>query len=200
VLNQNFIDRYYIERKGTASAKWDGLTEKFTREDLLPLWVADMDFKVPEAVQEAMRERIDHGVFGYSIVSDSYYKSFINWQKERHNIIMKKEWLRFSTGVVNSFNFIIQGFTEVDESVIILAPVYYPFFDAVEKNNRHLVISKLVNTNGYYDIDFEDFERKIIDEKVKIFLHCSPQNPVGRVWKKEELEKLFEICYRQLLV
>lgn len=194
-MSKEFINEYYIERKNTASLKWDGLKETYTQENLLPLWVADMDFKVPKAVQEALSERISHGVFGYSIVTDSYYEAFINFQKKRHNISLEKEWIRFSTGVVNSFNYIIQGFTEEKDSVLILAPVYYPFFDAVTKNNRQLVVSQLTNTKGHYDIDFEDFERKIVEEKVKLFLHCSPQNPVGRIWRQDELERLFEICY-----
>ena len=193
---QDFINTYYVERKETNSIKWDGLGEKYTREDLLPLWVADMDFKVPEKIQEKMKERIEHGVFGYSFIEDSYYDAFINWQKKRHDITLEKEWVRFTTGVVNSFNYLIQSFTEENDSVIILAPVYYPFFDAVNHNGRELVTSKLINTEGFYTVDFKDFEEKIIKHQVKIFLHCSPQNPVGRVWSKKELITLFDICHK----
>lgn len=193
---QDFINTYYIERKGTSSVKWDGLENKFTRSDLLPLWVADMDFKVPEKVQEKLMERIEHGVFGYSFVEDSYYEALLSWQKRRHDITLEKEWVRFTTGVVNSFNYVIQSMTQKDDSVLILAPVYYPFFDAVNNNERHLVVSTLINEDGRYEIDFADFEAKIINENVKVFLHCSPQNPVGRVWSEDELTKLFEICYQ----
>ncbi|MFW8053203.1 MalY/PatB family protein [Vagococcus fluvialis] len=193
---KSFVDTYYVERKGTASVKWDGLLNKFEKDDLLPLWVADMDFKVPEVIQEKLMERINHGVFGYSFVEDSYYEAFLTWQKERHDIYLEKEWVRFTTGVVNSFNYIIQSMTEEKDSVLILSPVYYPFFDAVNNNNRQLVESKLVNIEGHYGVDFDDFEAKIIDNHVKIFLHCSPQNPVGRVWTQEELTQLFEICNR----
>jgi cystathionine beta-lyase len=193
---QDFINTYYIERKGTSSVKWDGLENKFTRSDLLPLWVADMDFKVPEKVQEKLMERIEHGVFGYSFVEDSYYEALLSWQKRRHDITLEKEWVRFTTGVVNSFNYVIQSMTQKDDSVLILAPVYYPFFDAANNNERHLVVSTLINEDGRYEIDFADFEAKIINENVKVFLHCSPQNPVGRVWSEDELTKLFEICYQ----
>lgn len=191
---EEFIEQYYVERSGTNSVKWDGLKDRFSITNLLPLWVADMDFKVPKEIQEKMLERIEHGVFGYSLVSDTYYESFIQWQKKRHNIEIKEEWIRFTTGVVNSFNYLIQAFTEEEESVLILAPVYYPFYDAVNNNNRHLVVSQLVNDKGSYSIDFNQFEADIIKMDVKLFLHCSPQNPVGRVWSKEELEQLFSIC------
>ena len=193
---ETFIKTYYVERKGTGSVKWDGLKDKFSDENLLPLWVADMDFKVPVAVQEALAKRVEHGVFGYSLVEDSYYKAFSQWQKNRHGINIEKDWIRFTTGVVNSFNYLIQTFTEVNDSVIILTPVYYPFFDAVKNNERQLVTSSLKQENETYCIDFEDFEEKIIKNKVKLFLHCSPQNPVGRVWTREELTQLFDICQR----
>lgn len=196
MMVKKFIETYYVERKGTNSVKWDGLNNKYTRDDLLPLWVADMDFRVPEKVQEMMKERIEHGVFGYSFVGDSYYEAFINWQKNRHDTHVEKDWIRFTTGVVNSFNYLIQSFSKEQDSVLILSPVYYPFFDAVKNNNRELVVSKLINTDGFYSVDFADFEEKIIKHNIKIFLHCSPQNPVGRVWSKEELTQLFEICHK----
>ncbi|MEG2707928.1 MAG: MalY/PatB family protein [Vagococcus sp.] len=196
MLVKEFIERYYVDRKSTHSVKWDGLSETYTKSDLLPLWVADMDFKVPEKVQEKLAERVNHGVFGYSLVEDEYYEAFINWQKKRHNIDLKQEWVRFTTGVVNSFNYLIQSFTQPEESVLILAPVYYPFFDAVKNNNRQLVVSNLVNTDGYYTVDLEDFEKKIVENQVKVFLHCSPHNPVGRVWSQEELLALFTICQK----
>lgn len=193
---ETFIKTYYVDRKGTSSVKWDGLKEKFSDENLLPLWVADMDFKVPVAIQETLAKRVEHGIFGYTIVEDSYYKAFSQWQKKRHDIIIEKDWIRFTTGVVNSFNYLIQAFTEVKDNIIVLTPVYYPFFDAVKNNNRQLVMSSLKQKNDTYYIDFEDFEEKIIKNKVKLFLHCSPQNPVGRVWKHEELDRLFDICQK----
>lgn len=193
---ENFIDNYYVDRKGTSSVKWDGLLNKFSKDDLLPLWVADMDFKVPNIVQERLANRISHGVFGYSFVEDDYYDALKNWQMKRHGIIIEKEWVRFTTGVVNSFNYLIQCMTQELDSVLILAPVYYPFFDAVKHNNRQLVVSQLVNKEGHYQVDFNDFEAKIIKNQVKVFLHCSPQNPVGRVWSLKELNHLFEICHR----
>lgn len=189
-----FIDRYYVDRKQTDSVKWDGLNETFGSTDLLPLWVADMDFKIPEKAREDMIQRIDHGVFGYSKPSAEYYKSFTNWQKKRHNINLNESWIRFSTGVVNSFNYMVQRFTNPGESVLVLAPVYYPFFDAVTQNNRQLVVSELVNESGHYSIDFDAFETAIVENDVSLFLHCSPQNPVGRIWTEEELKRLFDIC------
>ncbi len=193
---ETFIKQYYVERKGTSSLKWDGMADKFSSEDLLPLWVADMDFKVPEEIQQVLTKRIEHGVFGYSLVEPSYFNAFFSWQKKRHNILLEKEWVRFTTGVVNSFNFLIQSFTEKTDGVIILTPVYYPFFDAVNNNERQLITSSLVKKEEKYYIDYHDFEEKIIKNKVKLFLHCSPQNPVGKVWSKEELSKLFKICHK----
>lgn len=189
-----FCKRYYVERKGTNSVKWDGMVEKFGENDLLPLWVADMDFKLPEAALEALNERVNHGVFGYSFVPDSYYQAFINWQKKRHNVLIDKNWIRFNTGVVNSFNYIIQMLTDKHDHVLILSPVYYPFYDAVIKNERQLSVLDIENKDQQYTIDFEQFEQKIIEDDVKVFLHCSPQNPIGKIWTYEELEQLFDIC------
>ena len=128
----DFVKKYGVERKQTNSVKWDGMSENFAREDLLPLWVADMEFKAPEAVQKALLERVEHGVFGYTVVPDSYYETFFAWQAQRYQVTLQKEWLRFSPGVVSSFYWMVNAFTEVQESVLILAPVYYPFYDSIK--------------------------------------------------------------------
>lgn len=184
----------YIQRKNTNCAKWDGLTDTFGEDGLLAMWVADMDFQVPEPVVRALSDYVKTGVFGYPITPDSYLQAFIDWEKKYHNYEAQKEWIRFSPGVVSAFNWIIQFMTNPRDAVIVTTPVYYPFLNAVKDNNRRLITSDLVERNGNYTIDFDDFEKKIIEEQVSLFILCSPHNPVGRVWKKEELEKLFHIC------
>ena len=184
----------YVDRRNTNCSKWDCLEEKFGAPDLLSMWVADMDFQVPECVREALHKYVDMGAFGYYKIPDSYYQAFINWEEKHHGFKVEKEWIRFSPGVVSAFNWVVQIMTKPEDAVIVMTPVYYPFFGAVENNGRKLITSDLINTNGEYSIDFEDFEQKIIENDVKLFIMCSPHNPVGRVWKREELEKIFEIC------
>ena len=191
-----FVDKYYVERQQTDSIKWDGLKKRFGEKDLLPLWVADMDFKIPEEVQNKMIERINHGVFGYSVVPDSYYQAIKSWQKNQHNVEIEKEWLRFTTGVVNSLHYLIQCFTKEKEAVMICSPVYYPFYDVVKDNKRKLVVSDLVINEGRYEINYEEMEEKIKKENVKALIFCSPHNPVGRVWTLKELKKISDICQK----
>ncbi len=184
----------YVDRRNTNCNKWDGQTAMFKEEGLLAMWVADMDFQVPKCVKEALQNYVESGVYGYYKIPDAYYEAFINWEKEQHGYEVKKEWIRFSPGVVAGFHWLVQIFTEPKDAVIVNTPVYYPFFKAVNNNDRTLICSDLVKENGSYTVDFEDFEKKIIENSVKLFILCSPHNPVGRVWKKEELKKLFEIC------
>lgn len=184
----------YVDRRNTNCNKWDGQTAMFKEEGLLAMWVADMDFQVPMCVKEALQNYVESGVYGYYKIPDAYYEAFINWEKEQHGYEVKKEWIRFSPGVVAGFHWLVQIFTEPKDAVIVNTPVYYPFFKAVNNNDRTLICSDLVKENGSYTVDFEDFEKKIIENSVKLFILCSPHNPVGRVWKKEELKKLFEIC------
>lgn len=191
---EEFCERYSIDRRGTNCLKWDALDERYGDKDLIAMWVADMEFKTPEVVVEAMKKRIDHGIFGYSYVSDSYYDAFIVWEKKEHKYEVNKEWIRFSTGVVTALYWFVNAFTELNDSVIILTPVYYPFHNAVKDTGRHLITSELINTNGVYTIDFENFEKSIIENQVKLFIQCSPHNPVGRVWTEEELDKVLSIC------
>ncbi len=184
----------YVERKNTNSVKWDGLSGNFGEEDLLAMWVADMDFQIPDAVIEAVTDYVQTGVFGYGMTPEGYYQAFIEWEKKYHGYEVQKDWIRFSPGVVTAFNWIIQFMTKPEDKVIITTPVYYPFIDAVQNNGRTLVTSDLIESNGVYTIDFADFEQKIIDNNVSLFILCSPHNPVGRVWKKEELKRLLDIC------
>lgn len=184
----------YADRKGTDSTKWDGQTSHYGQEGLLPLWVADMDFKAPECVTDALKEYVQSGVYGYYTVPDSYHQAFIHWEKTHHNYEAKHEWLRFSPGVVAGFHWILQFMTAPKDSVIVLTPVYHPFMQAIENNHRQLIMCDLKNIDGKYTIDFEKFEKEIIEHKVSLFILCSPHNPVGRVWKKEELEQLLQIC------
>ena len=184
----------YVDRRNTNCNKWDGQQKMFGEEGLHAMWVADMDFRVPKCVINALREYVESGVYGYYKIPDAYYQAFIDWEREHHGYEVKKEWVRFSPGVVAGFHWLLQILTEENDAVIVNTPVYYPFLDAVKNNHRTLICSDLKNENGEYTIDFDDFEKKITDHQVKLFILCSPHNPAGRVWKKEELKRLFEIC------
>ncbi len=184
----------YVDRKNTNCNKWDAQTGMFGEEGLLPLWVADMDFQAPDCVLKSLSDYVSKGVFGYYKIPDSYYHAFINWEKEHHSYQVRKEWLRFSPGVVAAFNWITQFITKPEDAVIVLTPVYYPFLHAVENNRRRLITSDLINTDGVYTINFQDFEQKIIENHVSLFILCSPHNPAGRVWSRDELKRLLDIC------
>ena len=184
----------YKDRFGTDCNKWDGCEEKFGDENLLPLWVADMDFEAPSCVKQALKEYVDFGVFGYYQIPNRYYEAFINWEKTYHDYDVKKEWIRFAPGVVPVFNWLIHILTNERDGVLITPPVYYPFKDAVVNNNRTLVESPLMRLEDHYELDYEDFERKIKEQNVKLFIFCTPHNPVGRVWKRDEIVKALDIC------
>lgn len=184
----------YVDRRNTNCSKWDNLQAQFGRTDLHAMWVADMDFEVPACVKDALHKYVEQGVIGYYKVPDSYYEAFINWEEKHHGLKPEREWLRFSPGVVAAFNWVVKCMTNPGDAVIVMTPVYYPFFGAVNNNDRKLVTSDLINEKGIYSIDYEDFEQKIVDNNVKLFIMCSPHNPVGRVWKKEELKKVLDIC------
>ncbi len=184
-----------INREGTACYKYDLRKKIFGRDDIIPMWVADMDFNTPPFIIDAIRKRLEHEVFGYSFRPDSFYEAIINWLKHRHNWPVKKEWISFSPGVVPALNMIIMAFTQPGDKVIVQPPVYFPFYSAVTNHNRLLVRNPLVLNNERYEMDYEDLERKI-DKRVKMLILCSPHNPTGNVWKKDELEKLIEICIK----
>ena len=184
----------YVDRKGTHCEKWDGLRERFGREDLLALWVADMDFRVPQCVLEAEKEYLDTGVFGYYHPSEGYYQAFMDWEQERHGYSVQREWLRFSPGVVPAINWLIQIFTKPQDRVMVLTPVYYPFLHAVRDNDRTLVACQLVHQDGQYTVDLAAFETAIAENQVRMFIMSSPHNPVSRVWRREELSAMLDIC------
>ena len=191
---QEFLKEYLVDRKNTNSLKWDALDVRYGDPDLISMWVADMEIKSPKEIIEALKNRCEHGVFGYSYASGEYYSALISWMKENHNFNIEKDWIRFSQGVVTAIYCFINIFTKINDSVLILTPVYYPFHNAVKDNNRKLITSDLINDNGYFTINYDDVEKKIIENDVKLFIQCSPHNPAGRVWKEDELRKILEIC------
>lgn len=184
-----------INRKSTKSVKWDMLDTVFQSEDVLPMWVADTDFKAPEEVNAALRERTEHGIYGYTIADIALKDSIINWNKRRFQWTIQPEWLTFSNGVVTSLNMAIQAFTEPGDHVLIQTPVYPPFYNVIKAHGRNTIINPLLYENNYYQIDFIDLENKF-KQGVKLFFFCSPHNPVGRVWKKEELQEILKLCLK----
>jgi len=191
-----------IDRTNYHSEKWDDIERKFgvDAKDILPMWIADMEFKAPKPVIEAIKKAADHGIFGYSSRPLSYYQAIIDWMKKKHNWIIKKDWLAYSPGVVPALSFIVRGFTHPGDKVIIQPPVYYPFSWAIENNGCRIVNNPLMLEKGKYIMDFEDLGKKIDDPRVKMLILCSPHNPVGRVWRKEELLKLGEICIKNNVI
>lgn len=183
-----------VNRQGTHSVKWDETKKKFSTDDLLPLWVADMDLASPICVQESMMKRASHPLYGYTIYPDSYYKAIQNWMQNRFSWQIEKEWIVPCYGVVPSLNFIISAFSKEGDGIIVQTPIYPPFVSSVKHKNRRVLDNTLVYENGSYHIDFEDFERKA--KEAKLFLLCSPHNPTGRVWSEDELEMLIDICIK----
>lgn len=179
-----------INRRGTSSYKWDIVKE----EDVIPLWVADMDFKAAPAILEALKKRVEHGVFGYTLVPDSYYEAIINWFARRHNWQIDRSWIIYTTGVVPAVSCAIKALTLPGEKVLIQTPDYNCFFSSIKNNGCEVAENELVRRGDSYEVDFEDFERQCADEKTTVFLLCNPHNPAGRVWTKEELERMNDIC------
>ena len=184
------------DRKGTSCSKWDNMSSMFTEKGLLPLWIADMDFRCCEEAIEAMRQRVDHGIFGYTVLPDSYFESIAGWMQRRHNWTVRKEWLVTSVTVVSALNIFVQAFTKPGDGVIIQKPVYFPFEECIQDNDRRLVNNELIEKEGYYTIDFEDLEEKAARPENKMLLLCSPHNPVCRAWTEEELRRVIDICSR----
>ena len=182
-----------IDRRGTESVKWDAVSERWGRNDLLPMWVADMDFRTPPFVMEALRKRLEHEVLGYTFACEEWYTSIINWLQNRHGWKVKREELTFMPGIVRGLAFAIQCFTEKGDKVMVMPPVYHPFFLVTEKNKREVVYSPLVLRDGQYYIDFDRFRKDI--QGCKLLILSNPHNPGGRVWIREELEQIAEICY-----
>ena len=180
---------YVIDRKNTNSYKWDLL--KY--DDRISLGVADMDFKLPQRILDEMHKRIDYGIFGYEYEGDEYYLSFINWMKQRHGLNIAKDWIICVSGVITGIKIAISIFTDIGDCILLQTPIYHAYFEAIDNNNRKVVSIKLVNKDGKYEIDIEDFENVIKRNKVKLFILCNPHNPVGRVWTKDEILNILTI-------
>ena len=189
-------------RRYTGSMKWDQMLFDNPKlgEDIVPLSVADMEFVNPPEVKRGLKDYIDHMILGYTGPTDSYYDAVIHWMDRRHNYKIEKEWVLQTPGVVNAFFNAVRQFTEEGDGVIVMGPVYYPFYLSAERNNRRIVNCPLIETEGYYRMDYEKIKEAASKEENKILLFCSPHNPVGRVWKKEELEKLAEIILKNDLI
>ena len=189
-----------IDRHGTNCLKFDFAKERGKNGDELSLWVADMDFEVAKPITDALQAQVNHGIYGYSEVKSDYFEIVKNWFKDNFDWEIKKGSLVKTPGVVYAIAMAVKAFTKEGEAVIIQQPVYYPFSEMIIANNRKLVNSPLVLKEGRYEIDFEDFEKKIVKNNVKLFILCSPHNPVGRVWSVEELKKIGDICIKHGVV
>ena len=189
-----------IDRHGTNCLKFDFAKERGKNGDELSLWVADMDFQVAKPITDALQAQVNHGIYGYTEVKSDYFDIVKNWFKDNFDWEIKKGSLVKTPGVVYAIAMAVKAFTKEGEAVIIQQPVYYPFSEMIIANNRKLVNSPLVLKDGRYEIDFEDFEKKIVENNVKLFILCSPHNPVGRVWSVEELKRIGDICIKHGVV
>ncbi|OFY65857.1 MAG: cystathionine beta-lyase [Bacteroidetes bacterium RBG_13_43_22] len=188
-----------VRREGTDCIKYDLRQEVFGRGDVIPMWVADMDFKTPGFITDKLRNRLDKGIFGYSFRPVDYYGSIIKWFKSRHNWRIEKEWICFCPGIVPALNICTLAFTRPGDSIIVQPPVYFPFFSAVENHGRNLVFNQLAEKNSRWEMDLESLVASI-DEHTKMIIISNPHNPVGRVWSAEELSKLAEICLENEII
>jgi len=188
------------DRHGTNAIKYDLAVARGKPADVVSLWVADMDFPTAPAILEALHEKVNHGIFGYSVPDENFYETVKNWQKTEHDFDIARHWVVTTPGVVFAIACAIKAFTREGEAVIIQTPVYYPFKNMILANNRKLVTSSLFEKDGKWQIDFDDFEKKIVENDVKLFILCSPHNPVGRVWTREELTRLSEICLKHNVI
>lgn len=186
-----------VDRKNTDCLKYDFAVKRGMPEGILPLWVADMDFQIAPAITEALEKRVAHRIFGYSEATESYFEAVKGWMKKRHGWDVSEEWLIKTPGIVFALAMAVKAFTKEGDGVLIQQPVYYPFSEVIRDNNRKVISNDLIqNASGHYEIDFDDFEKKIITNKIKLFILCSPHNPVGRVWTRDELIKIGDICIK----
>ena len=181
-----------IPRRGTNSYKWDSAEDA----DVLPMWVADMDFRTAPTVVEALKKRVEHGIFGYVRVPDAYYEAVVNWFARRHAWRIEKEWILYTTGVVPAISAVIKALTLLGDKVMVQTPVYNCFFSSIRNNGCGMITNPLIYRNGTYQINFADLEQKAADPNVKVLLLCNPHNPAGRVWTKQELTRIGDICIR----
>ena len=191
--NLNFDE--VVERRNTDSLKYDFAVRRGRPADVLPLWVADMDFKTSSHILDAIAQRAEHGIFGYTETREDYFEALAGWMKSRHGLELRPEWVLKTPGVVFALAAAVKAYTEPEDYVLIQQPVYYPLTEVVQDNGRKVVSSDLLFLeNGRYEMDFVDFERKVKEYRIKLFMLCNPHNPVGRVWTREELARLAEIC------
>jgi len=192
------MDKYfdgYVDRKGTDSIKWDA-----TKPDVLPMWIADMDFKTAPAIQNALQRRVEHGVFGYTLTPERFFDAIVGWWQKRHGYTLQKDWIRPVTGVIPALSAIIRALTATADKVLVQPPVYNHFYLAIRHTDRRVVENKLAFAGGRFHIDFEDLEAKVADPAVKLMMLCNPHNPAGRVWTAEELLRIGDICARHNVV
>ena len=185
-----------IDRTHTWSIKHDFKKENGKADDILPLWVADMDFRSPDSVVEALKKAVDHGIFGYGRADETYFDAVAAWYQKRHHLTLQPEWMTCTPGIVFALSIAVRAFTQEGDAVLIQPPVYHPFSRAILRNKRTLVENPLVLKDGHYEMDLEELEQKVLDEHVKLMILCNPHNPVGRVWTREELTALADICLR----
>ena len=184
-----------IDRKGTESVKYDLSAIMFGRDDVLPMWVADMDFEVPDFIREALADRLKHPIFGYTYRPKRFFETIVSWLKRRHEWDVEPNAIGFSPGIVPALNMCVLEFTVPGDRIVVQPPVYFPFFSAVTNHGRELIYNQLIERNGHYEIDYESLEGEF-RKGVKLFFLCNPHNPVGRVWNWEELDRLAELCVR----
>ena len=185
-----------VNRRGTGSYKWDSTG----REGVIPLWVADMDFKTAPAIIEALRRRVDHGIFGYTYVPDAYYEATIDWFRRRHGLELERDWFIYTSGVVPAISAIIKALTVPGDGVITMTPVYNCFFSSIRNNGCRLVDNPLIYKDRTYTIDYDDLERKAADPRNRLLLFCNPHNPAGRVWTPEEMRRVGDICLKHNVI
>lgn len=188
-----------INRRGTECYKWDKLNELYGKDDVIAMWVADMDIPVAEPILNAVKKRMEHEVFGYSFLDNSYYEAVIGWMKRRHDWEIEKEWINYTPGVVPALNFLVRALSNPGDEVIVQTPVYNPFMDSIRNNGRRVVENSLIFKDDTYVMDYEDLESKISD-RTRLLILCNPHNPVGRVWSKEELKQLGDICLKHNII
>lgn len=184
-----------VDRIGSNCLKWDLINRTYNDSEIIPLWVADMDFKVPEEIGDAIRKRLEHPIFGYSLTPPSYYKAAINWFDKRFQWKVEKEWMKFAPGVVPGLKTIVAAYTKPEDEIIVQTPVYHPFYSIIKNNGCQVVENPLICKDGRYEMDFNNLE-KIITKKTKMIILCSPHNPIGRVWTVKELKRVGEICIK----
>jgi cysteine-S-conjugate beta-lyase len=197
-MHYNFDE--IIDRNNTSSVKFDLRDKIFKKADVIPMWVADMDFRTPPFIVEALQKRLEHEIFGYTFISPSVFGAIVNWNLTRHNWQIRPEWISFSPGIVPAVNLLVLAFTQPGDKVIVQPPVYFPFFSAVENHGRELVYNPLIYSNGKYTMDFDDLESKM-DGTTKMLILCSPHNPTGNVWPPDVLHRIGELClHRNILL